>query len=87
MRVSEKVSHLIEKGKGALASHKPNPPNVIGFPTCDTGLFATWKTQSLSFLERQFSSTSPYYIEFQDEVQRPHRGSISTGIGVLGAVR
>jgi len=87
MRVSEKISHLIEKGKGVLASHKPNPPNVIGFPTCDTGLFATWKTQSLSFLERQFSSTSPYYIEFQDKVQRPHRGSISTGIGVLEAVR
>lgn len=87
MGILEKVDNLIEKGKGVLASHRPNPPNVIGFPTCDSGLFATWKTQSLAFLERQFSSTSPYFLEFQDKVKKAYTGSINTGIGVLEAVK
>ncbi|QYJ89868.1 hypothetical protein [Shewanella halotolerans] len=87
MRILEKVDKLIEKGQAVLASHRPNPPGVIGFPTCDSGIFATWKTQSLSLLERQFSSTSAYYLEFQDKVKQPYTGSISTGIGVLTAVK
>lgn len=87
MGILEKIDNLIEKGKGVLSSHRPNPPNVIGFSTCDSGLFATWKTQSLAFLERQFSSTSPYYLEFHDKVKSAYTGSISTGIGVLEAVK
>lgn len=87
MGALEKVDSLIEKGKGVLASHRPSAPNVIGFPTCDSGLFASWKTQSLSFLEKQFSSTSPYYLEFQDKVQKAYIGSIRTGVGVLEAVK
>ncbi|EPD2587859.1 hypothetical protein ACR82O_003141 [Vibrio cholerae] len=87
MGIIEKVDSLIDKGNGVLASHRSPPPNVIGFPTCDTGLFATWKTQSLAFLEKQFSSTSPYYLEFQDKVKKAYTGSIRTGIGVLKAVK
>lgn len=87
MGILEKVNSLIEKGKAVLASHRPNPDGVIGFPTCDAGLFTTWKTQSLSFLEKQFSSTSPYCLEFQEKVKRAYTGSISTGIGVLEAVK
>lgn len=87
MGILEKVDNLIEKGKGVLASHRPNPPQYIGFTTCDSGLFSTWKTQSLAFLERQFSSTSPYYLEFQDKVKKAYTGSINTGIGVLEAVK
>ena len=28
----EKLQMLIEKGNQVLSTHKPNPPNVIGFP-------------------------------------------------------
>lgn len=87
MGILEKINSLIEKGNGVLATHKRPPPNVIGFPTCDSGLFATWKTQSLSFLEKQFSSTSPFYLEFQDKVKKAHVSSIRTGVGVLEAVK
>jgi len=87
MGILEKVDSLIDKGNGVLASHRSPPSGVIGFPTCDSGLFATWKTQSLAFLEKQFSSTSPYYLEFQDKVKQAYTGSIRTGIGVLVAVK
>jgi len=87
MGMLDKVERLIEKGKKVLSTHKPNPPNVIGFPTLDTGSFATWKTQSLAFLETQFSSTSPYYLEFQEKVKKPFTGAAKTGVGVLEAVK
>lgn len=83
----EKIEILIQKGNEVLSSHKPNPPNVIGFPTLNTTSFATWKTQSLSFLEREFSSTSPYYLEFRDKVKKPYISAAKTGIGVLEAVK
>lgn len=87
MGMLERVEKLIVKGDEVLSTHKPNPSNVIGFPTLDTGSFATWKTQSLSFLEAQLSSTSPYYLEFKDKVQKPYTSAVSTGIGVLEAVK
>ncbi len=87
MRNLEKVERLIQKGREVLATHTPNPPGVIGFPTLDSGAFATWKTQCLSFLESQFSSTNPYFLEFQDKVKDPYTGSTETGIGVLKAVK
>lgn len=87
MGMLEKVNRLIEKGKDVLATHTPNPPHVIGFPTLNTGDFATWKTQSLSFLERHFSSTSPYYLEFQSKVEKPYTSAARTGIGVLEAIK
>ena len=87
MNILEKAEDLIQKGKKVLSSHKPNPPNVIGFPTLDTASFARWKTQSLSFLEKQFSSSSPYYLEFHDKVKKPYISAAKTGIGVLEAVK
>lgn len=87
MGMLEKVEKLIQKGNEVLSTHKPNPPNVIGFPTLDNGSFATWKTQSLSFLESNFSSTSPYCLEFQDKVKKPYTSAVKTGIGILEAVK
>lgn len=83
----EKIEKLIKKGREVLATHTPNPPGVMGFSTLDSGVFTTWKTQSLSFLENQFSSTNPYFLEFKDKVEDPYLGSTETGIGVLEAVK
>lgn len=83
MSDAEKLERLIDKGRAVLATHKPNPPNVIGFPTLDNSAFANWKTQALAFLESRFSSTSPYYLEFSDKVKRPFQSAVQTGLGVL----
>lgn len=84
---AEKLERLIEKGKAVLATHKPNPPNVIGFPTLEISAFTSWKTQTLAFLESCFSSTSPYYLEFSDKVKEPYQSAVQTGLGVLEAMR
>ncbi|CAM5198384.1 hypothetical protein CDEN61S_00745 [Castellaniella denitrificans] len=87
MNHTEKLERLIDKGRSVLATHKPNPPNVIGFPTLDNSAFANWKTQTLAFLESRFSSTSPYYLEFNEKVKSPFIGAVQTGIGVLEGLR
>lgn len=84
---SSKIQKLIIKGNEVLKTHKPNPPNVIGFPTCDSQSFTTWRTQTLSFLEKSCGITSPYYLEFSIKVLKPHVGHIKTGLGVLNAVK
>lgn len=87
MSDAEKLEKLIDKGRSVLATHKPNPPNVIGFPTLDNSSFANWKTQTLAFLKSRFSSTSPYYLEFSDKVKRPFQSAVQTGLGVLEGLR
>ncbi len=87
MTHSEALEKLIDKGRSVLATHKPNPPNVIGFPTLDNSAFASWKTQTLAFLQSRFSSTNPYYLEFYEKVKRPFVGAVQTGLGVLEGVR
>lgn len=83
----DKVNKLIEKGNEVLSTHTPNPPHVIGFPTLNNSEFTTWKTKSLSFLEKHFSSTDPYYLEFQSKVVQPYTSAVKTGIGVLKAIK
>ncbi|MDP3513592.1 MAG: hypothetical protein Q8S20_12655 [Sulfuritalea sp.] len=87
MSDADKLERLIEKGRAVLATHKPNPPNVIGFPTLDISAFANWKTQTLAFLESRFSATSPYYLEFSNKVKRPFQSAVQTGLGVLEGLR
>lgn len=87
MENAERLEKLIDKGKAVLATHKPNPPRVIGSPTLEVSVFTTWKTQALSFLETKFSSTSPYYLEFSEKVKMPYLSAVKTGLGVLEAVR
>jgi hypothetical protein len=79
----EKIKRLIEKGHGVLRTHKPNPPEVIGFPTLDSGAFSAWQSQCLSFLEAKLSSNSPYVRAFQEKVKRGHTRQVKAGIGIL----
>lgn len=43
----ERVQRLLDKGKEVRATNRPNPPNIMGFPTLDSGAFAAWKSQAL----------------------------------------
>lgn len=44
-RVIARLGQLIERGDQVIATHRPNPPGVIGFPTLDSGAFSEWQTQ------------------------------------------
>jgi hypothetical protein len=41
---------LIANGDAVIATHRADPPNVIGFATLDSGAFTEWQTQTLAFL-------------------------------------
>lgn len=83
----ERVQKLIEKGSQVLATHRPNPPNVIGFPTLDSGAFSAWQTQCLNFLEAKLSASNPYSQSFKTKVTRGYTGSVKSGIGILESLK
>ena len=39
---------LIQKADQVIATNKPNPPGVIGFPTLSSDLFSEWQAQSMN---------------------------------------
>jgi len=83
----EKLEKLIEKGNEVLRTHRPNPPNVIGFPTLDSKAFSAWQTQCLNFLENRLPPNSPYVRAFKKKIQKGYQGTVKAGIGILEAVK
>ncbi len=83
----ERAERLIQKGRETLATHSPNPPGVIGFPTLDSGAFSAWKSQCLNFLESRLPTNSPYTREFRDKINQGYRGTVESGIGMLQSVK
>ena len=82
----DRAKALIKKGEAVLATHRPNSPGVIGFPTLDSGAFAEWRAQSISFLTQLLDGDHPYVSNFNESVQRGFTGSTKAGIGILRAV-
>jgi hypothetical protein len=83
----EKVDRLIQKGNEVLATHHPNPPGVIGFPTLDSGAFSAWKSQCLNFLETRLPPNSPYTREFREKIKERYRSTVEAGIGIMESVK
>ncbi|MDB6080487.1 MAG: hypothetical protein JWO82_4234 [Akkermansiaceae bacterium] len=83
MNELERAARLIEKGERVLQTHRNPPPNVIGFPTLDSGAFSAWQAQAMSFLESRLGSAHPYYQSFAQKVQKGYQGSVKSGIGIL----
>jgi DpnII restriction endonuclease len=83
----EQVDELIKKGQGVIATDHPNPPNVIGFPTLDSGAYAEWESQSLNFLTRLLGSKHVYVQNFNAKGDAGYTSAVKRGIGVLNAVR
>jgi len=79
----ERLEQLIQKGESVLRTHQPNPPNVIGFPTLDSGQFTAWRTQVLSYLQTNLPSDNEYSKSFNANVKRGYRSSAEQGIGIL----
>jgi hypothetical protein len=85
--VVERLDELIKKADAVLGTHRPNPPNVIGFPTLDAGAFSEWQTQSLTFLVNLLGQGHVYVESFRDKVEKGHTGMVKAGRGILSAVR
>jgi hypothetical protein len=77
---------LIAKGLDVLSTHQPNPPNVIGFPTLDSGAFSEWQSQSLTFLTNAVGPNHVYTKNFEANVDGGHTGLVKAGIGILRAI-
>lgn len=87
-RVVERLDDLIQKADAVLATHTPNPPNVIGFPTLNFNAYSEWQTQSLSFLVNLLGDDHVYVGAFREQTdQQGYTGSVHAGKGILTAVR
>lgn len=87
MNDTDRIQKLIEKGQEVLATHKPEPPGVMGFPTLDSKAFSAWQTQCLSFLETKLPPSNPYVRNFRDKVKREYQNTVERGIGILTSVK
>lgn len=85
--VSGRVAAMIAKGEEVLATHRPNPPGVIGFPTLESGAFAEWRAQVTAFLVSVLGKDHPYTTSFVEKVEQGYTGSTKAGIGILRAVK
>jgi len=82
-----RVDSLIRKADAVLATHTPNPPNVIGFPTLDAGAFAEWRTQTLAFMTELLGAEHIYTRQFMEDVTGGHRPQVRAGKGILQGLR
>lgn len=87
-KLTKRLDQLIAQADVVLATHTPNPPNVIGFATLDTGKFQQWKASSENILSSICGAGSSYLENFKKETKRgAHKGCVSAGKGILLAVK
>jgi hypothetical protein len=85
--ILDRLDALIAKGNKVLATHSPNPPNVIGYPTLSSEAFSEWQTQSLSYLINVLGQDHIYVQKFKVLGRQGYRGTVGSGQGILRAVR
>jgi hypothetical protein len=83
----DRLDQLIKKGEAVLSTHRPNPPNIIGFSTLEAGVFNEWRTQSLSCLTSIVGQEHTYIVNFDKRVREGKLSQVKSGIGILMAVR
>ena len=86
-RFQERIERLLEKGSTVLATHSPNPSNMLGYSTLDPGAFAEWRTQCLALLTNLLGAGHTYVVNFEADVDRTYTSRVKIGIGILKAVR
>jgi hypothetical protein len=86
-KIISRIDDLIKKGQDVISTHRPNPPNVIGFPTLNSERFTEWKTQVLNFFINLLGNEHVYTKSFESEVQRSYENHVGKGIGILKAVK
>jgi len=86
-KLIERIKQLEEKAQRVKATHKPNPPNVIGLPTLDDDIFNEWKANAENLILKVSGSDSPYYKNFIKEVKDGYRSNVDCGIGILRGLK
>lgn len=86
-KLIERIKQLEEKAQRVKATHKPNPPNVIGFPTLDDDIFNEWKANAENLILKIAGADSPYYKNFVKEVKDGHKSNVDSGTGILRALK
>ena len=86
-KIIDRIKQLEEKAAMVKATHKPNSPNVIGFPTLDEDIFNEWKVNVENLIIKIAGKSSPYYETFQKVVKAGHRSQVNSGIGILRGLK
>ncbi len=79
-----RINLLIEKANHAIATATYNE---YGSRYVNQEKFNEFRTASLSFLEKLFSTEHTYYIEFNKNVTSTYSSNIESGRGILQAVK
>lgn len=86
-KLVERIDQLLQKADKVRATHKPNPPNVIGFPTLSADAFFEWKSGVENLISRIVCEDSSYYDNFQNQVKKGYVSHLNSGVGILRALR
>lgn len=86
-KLLERIDQLLQKADKVKATHTPNPPNVIGFPTLNEDAFLEWKTNTEQLIVLATGENSVYHKNFIKDVKSGHRSHVDFGIGVLRALK
>jgi len=85
--VLRRLDALLQKADAVLATHKPSPPNEIGFPTLESQAFTEWQTQSLTYLINLLGPDHTYVDHFRKQVTQGFTGNVKSGKGILQALQ
>lgn len=81
--IADRIRALIQEAGAVLATHRPNPSNVIGFPTLDSGAFARWRSRASALLDRVAGPDHRYTKAFDERVTQEYRSAVKAGCGLL----
>jgi len=82
-QIIDRLETLIQGTDAVIATHRPNPPNVIGYPTLDYAAFEKWRSSSCSLLHRICGKEHPHTVAFEKKTKRAFQSSVKSGRGIL----
>lgn len=87
-KIIARLNQLIYKADDVLATHTPNPPGIIGFPTLNTEGFQQWKASSENIIKTACGTHSNYLDNFRNETEHgAHEECVRAGKGILTALK
>ena len=81
------IDRFLDIAEEVRATHEPNPPNFIGFPTLAETDFVAWKSGVENLIIKIDSNVGVFYKNFTEKVKRAHIGELESGIGVLKSLK
>jgi hypothetical protein len=78
----QRIDSLISKGQEAV-----NKGNERDISLANTGLWAGFRSASLSFIKNLYGERHPFYTEFNKQVQYSYINSVKAGINILLSIK